>query len=153
MNSFIKIEDLLKKGEELVLLPVGVSMLPMLKHRKNQIIIESPKNPLMENDVVLFKRKNGQLVLHRIIRINNGEYIIRGDNCLDSEFGIQHNQIIGILKGFYKGPIYVDCDKNLIYKIYVILIRKIFYLRLLKKKIFSFNNYKEKKRNEQKERF
>lgn len=119
----LKIEEVLARDGELVKMPVGVSMWPMLKNRRDSIVIETLKRPVKNNDVVLFKRKNGQYVLHRVVRVREDSYVIRGDNCMRSEYGIARAQILGILRGFYKGDRYIDCETNRLYKIYVFLCR------------------------------
>ena len=35
------------------------------------------------------------------------------------ERGIKDEQVLGVLKGFYRGERYVDCEKNRLYHIYV----------------------------------
>lgn len=130
------IENLLSEYGQILEVPVGISMWPMLKNREDQILIKSVSFPLHVNDVVLFKRENGQYVLHRIIKIRHNDYVIRGDNCLDNEYGITDNQIIGVLQGFYKGDHYIDCYKSLAYKVYVLICRITFLPRVLVKRVF-----------------
>ena len=60
----------------------GVSMMPLLRQGRDAVRLVKPQRPLKKMDIVLFERPDGQLVLHRIIRIRNGEYYIRGDNCI-----------------------------------------------------------------------
>ena len=116
------IENLLNKDGKILIPPVGKSMWPMLKNRKDQVLVSVVTLPLKINDVVLFKRKDGKLVLHRIVKITAVGFIIRGDNCEQNEF-VEKTQILGILTGFYKKDRYIDCNKNLRYKIYVTVIR------------------------------
>ena len=47
-----------------------------------------------------------------------------GDNQWVLEWGINDEQVLGVLKGFYRGERYVDCEKNRLYHIYVALWRK-----------------------------
>ena len=93
-------------------------MRPMLTQRTEQLLIEKLNADPKVNDVVLFKRRNGKYVLHRIIRKYDGKYLIRGDNCYDREM-VCFDQIIGILKGFYRGSRYIDCRSNKTYLCYV----------------------------------
>ena len=75
----------------------GSSMWPLIRQNKDLcVIVKTPKN-LNKYDVVLYKRDD-QIILHRIIAIENGEYVIAGDNCYQKEYGIKKNNIIGILK-------------------------------------------------------
>ena len=111
--------------------PVGKSMYPMLRYCKDPIVIEKPKRPFKVNDVpVYMKGKDRHFVMHRIIGIKNGRYIIRGDNCIYSEYEITDDDIVGILTGFYRGDKFIDCEKNRLYKVYIVLNRVSYPLRL-----------------------
>ena len=96
----------------------GISMEPMLRQGRDQSLIRRVERELRKYDVVLFRRKNGQYVLHRIVGKRNGLFRIRGDNCMTEEL-VEQKQIIGILEGYYRGQTYVDCCKDLSYKAYV----------------------------------
>lgn len=116
--SSITIEEQLRQEGYVLTLSVGVSMRPMLTQRTEQLLIEVIKEPLNVNDVVLYKRANGQYVLHRIVRDCKAYYLIRGDNCYGNE-KVFPQQIIGILKGFYKGDKFTDCKASKTYRCYV----------------------------------
>lgn len=112
------IEELLSRHGALLDIPVGTSMLPMLKNRQTPIVIEPIKDLPRNNDVVLYKRSDGQYVLHRIVKITSEYYITRGDNCYGNE-QVSFSQMIGILKGYYKGERYIDCRRSNGYRMYV----------------------------------
>ncbi len=109
----------------------GRSMYPMLRYETDKVLIEQVKRPLRKYDIVLYPDERGKFVLHRIIKINNGKYIIRGDNNLFYEYGITDSKIIGVLKGFYRGKKYIDCETNKGYKLYVFVITHTFAFRYL----------------------
>ena len=96
----------------------GTSMWPMLADGKNRIIITRPENEPELYDVALFRRESGVLVLHRIVKINSDHYIFCGDNQNFFE-KVKKEQVIGILKGYYKGKKYTDCEKSRSYRLYV----------------------------------
>ena len=112
----------------------GVSMYPMLRHRKDMVVIETVKRELKSNDVPLYRSPSGKLVLHRILKVKNNEYIIRGDNLLMKEH-VKPERIIGVLKEFYRNGKHVDCATSRGYKLYIFYIRHSYYLRYLWKKI------------------
>ena len=112
-------KTVLEQDGILAQLPLGTSMLPMLKQKRDTVIIEKIKRKPKVNDVVLYQRKNKDYVLHRIIKIKNDSYVIRGDNCFYNEYDITEKDILGILSGFYKDEKYIDCSKNIFYKFYV----------------------------------
>ena len=122
------IEEQLQQEGYVLTLSVGISMRPMLTQRTEQLLIEKLTSEPKTNDVVLFRRRSGQYVLHRVIRKTDMHYLIRGDNCYGTE-KVQAERIIGILKGFYRGDKYIDCDTNKGYKAYVVLIRLSYWFR------------------------
>ena len=122
--SYSTIKNELDQNGWVLTKPVGNSMYPMLRYCKDPIIVQKPTRPFKVNDVPVYVRKSDKsLVMHRIIAIKNGNYIIRGDNCLYKEYGITDNDIIGILAGFYRGDKFFDCEKNRLYKVYIVLNR------------------------------
>lgn len=76
----------------------GVSMRPLLKGRVDTVRIAPITAPLKKYDVVLFRRE-GQLVLHRIVAIQGEQYAIRGDNCIGCDL-VSQGQILGIMTHF-----------------------------------------------------
>ena len=105
----------------------GISMLPMLKEGRDISILapitEEPKN----SDVVLFLRphKDDELVLHRVIKRRGDVLIIRGDNTYHDEF-VKRENVLAVLKGFFRKGKYFDCETSKAYHIYSFL-RVFFY--------------------------
>lgn len=114
-----RIEDVLARGDAYVGTTVGVSMWPMLRDRRDTIVVEPVEHGtrLRRFDVPLYRR-GGAYVLHRIVRVHAGSYDILGDNCLNVERGVADAQIIGVLRGFYRGERAVDMD-GWRYRVYV----------------------------------
>ena len=78
------IEQVLLETGKYVGPTVGVSMLPMLKNRRDSIVVVKKTERLNPLDVALYKRGN-DYVLHRVLQPIDGGYIIRGDNCYTDE--------------------------------------------------------------------
>lgn len=116
MSGRVKIEDLIKEQGFSVSTTVGMSMYPMLRNRRDTIVIRSYKGRLKKFDVPLY-RSNGDYVLHRIIHVLPDAYIIRGDNCIRKEY-VTDDMIIGVLSEFYRGSKPVNM-KGFGYKAYV----------------------------------
>ena len=117
-NVGLTIEQALEREGEIPHMTVGVSMEPMLHTRKNIVIIKKVGEPLKKYDVVLYKRGDSY-VLHRLVKITaDGKYVFRGDNCMNDEHDITDENVLGVLKGYYKGERYIDCGKNAGYRIY-----------------------------------
>lgn len=95
------IETILQKEGVFVSTTSGVSMYPMLRDRRDTIIVTKPDGRLKRYDVALYKRGESY-VLHRVIKVLPDSYIIRGDNCLAKEYGITDGDVIGKLKSFYR---------------------------------------------------
>ena len=76
MNTF---EEVLTRDGKLVYKTKGVSMEPMLRQNRDLVTIEVPVSRLKKYDVALYKRGD-RYVLHRVIGVKEGFYLIRGDN-------------------------------------------------------------------------
>lgn len=104
----ISFEEELEKSGKLVYTTVGASMRPLIRQDRDISIIEKPKARLKKYDVALYKRPNGQYVLHRVVKVCDDGYVILGDNCLRKEYGIKEEQIIGILTSLVRKGKEVD---------------------------------------------
>ena len=116
MGEVLHIEDALNEKGVYVSTTSGVSMYPMLRNRRDTIIVKPPTAPLKKYDVPLYRRGD-DYVLHRIIGKDERGYIICGDNCINKEYGITENQIIGVLVGFYRDGNEVNME-GVGYKLY-----------------------------------
>ena len=110
-----KIEDILEKEGYYASTSVGNSMLPFLRDRTDTVVIQK-KTDYYKYDVVLYKHNN-KYVLHRIIRVLDDVYHIRGDNCYYDEY-IKKENIIGALVDCYRGEQKVNLN-SIFYKLYV----------------------------------
>ena len=62
-------------------------------------------------DVALYKRGENY-ILHRVIEVKEGGYVIRGDNCYSDEW-VPEGEILGVLTEFFRGGKRVSCtDKR-----------------------------------------
>ncbi|MEE0266154.1 MAG: S24/S26 family peptidase [Acutalibacteraceae bacterium] len=112
-------------------------MLPLLKQGRDLFIVKKKtQNRCKKYDVVLFKRADNKYVLHRIIKVNKDDYTIRGDNCVNKEYGVTDENILGVMTSFIrKGKEYTV--ENKLYKIYSVLWCKLYFLRKLYQKLSS----------------
>lgn len=108
----------LEEHGEIMIAPLGTSMLPLLRGDRCQVILEYPKESLTKYDVVLYRNKNGKLILHRVIEIFPSEYTICGDNTYSYETGITKDQILGVMTGFYRKNTYISVN-GAGYRLYV----------------------------------
>ena len=91
----------LATGQSVRFSPKGTSMLPMLRHGKDNVILSPVPTRLKKYDLPLYQRDNGQYVLHRVIQVGT-TYTCMGDNQFIPETGLRHDQMIGIVTGFYR---------------------------------------------------
>lgn len=129
-------EEYLRKYHTLTYKNVGVSMLPLLKHRRDSFTVREVKKGESCKlwDVVLYKRGTDQYVLHRIIKVYEDSYDILGDNCIGIESGIPKTDVLGVMTDFtHKGKQYKTDDIG--YRFYVWLWCRPYKLRIFFKKI------------------
>ena len=126
-----KLEQLIESMGAVTVHFNGSSMMPMLRDRRDLVVVEKICRPLQLHDVPVYRMPSGKIIMHRIIKIKNGEYIIRGDNLVQKEYGITDDMIIGALKGFYRDKKYIDCNKSVGYKWYVFIWTHTFALRYI----------------------
>jgi hypothetical protein len=122
------IEEQLNNGGSASFTVNGISMSPMLSDGIDTVHITKPDFPLKKYDIPFYRRKNGQFVLHRIIKVTPEGYICRGDHQIIKEHVITDNMIIGVLSEYtHKGrQKRVDGFK---YKLYVFIYVHTAYLR------------------------
>lgn len=97
----------------------GTSMLPLLKEGRDLVELEScSQERLKKGDVVLYKKNDGTLVLHRIIKTENGEFFtVLGDHQFENAERVNKNQIIAVACGFFIKGRYVN-EKTRWYRLY-----------------------------------
>lgn len=121
-------EEVLARDGRLVYIGVGTSMMPMLRPRRDLLIIERPQRPLRKYDVPLYKRDSGRYILHRILKVRKDGYALCGDNQWRREYGVTQEQIIGVLTAFVRdGKEIPVTDRR--YRLYVHLWCDLFWLR------------------------
>ena len=97
----------------------GTSMLPLLKEGETLVELEAiGLRQLKKGDVVLYKKNEGTLVLHRIIKAEGEDaFITLGDHQFKNAEKVSKEQIIAVAKGFFMNGCYVD-DNTRWYKLY-----------------------------------
>ena len=88
---------LVEEGKEVSLLITGNSMVPFLVHERDYIYFKKPDRPLRRGDMVFYRRKNGQYVMHRICRVTAEGFDIVGDGQSVIERGVRREQIFGLI--------------------------------------------------------
>lgn len=112
----IDIKTLLEQDGRYVGTTMGVSMLPMIKSGRDVVVIEKKAQRLKPYDVALYMRNDKEYILHRVLKVVEKGYIIRGDNCYYDE-KVKEEDVIGVLTQYFKKekPIMTDDKKYLRY--------------------------------------
>ncbi|MBR4711033.1 MAG: S24/S26 family peptidase [Clostridia bacterium] len=115
---FVTFEEMLQQDGYIVYTNVGVSMLPLLRERRDIIEIRpKPETRCRKYDVVLYKRGK-RYILHRVLKVREHDYVIVGDNCIWREYGITDSQILGVMTRVIRGGRTVT-PQNRLYRLYV----------------------------------
>ncbi|MBO4332499.1 MAG: S24/S26 family peptidase [Paludibacteraceae bacterium] len=124
-----RFEDVIEKHGVLIYGNVGDSMMPLVKQGRDRlVIVRKPAGRLKKYDVPLYRRDNGQYVLHRIVRVTDDAYVMLGDNRWALEYGITDRQIIGVLSAVIRKGRTVPVS-SLQYRCYVFLWCRFLWLR------------------------
>jgi len=93
------------------------------------------RQPLEAGDVVLFRDAQDKYVLHRIIDLKDGCYLVRGDNTYTPDL-VPRVRIIGIMTGLWRAEKKVPLD-SANYALYKRLcLKHPFLFRILKSKFW-----------------
>ena len=96
------IQEQLNAGKSVRFSPRGISMLPMLRQGMDSVVLSPLPGKLKKYDLPLYRRENGQFVLHRIVKAGE-TYTCVGDNQFVLESGLRQEQMIAVVTAFYRG--------------------------------------------------
>ena len=97
------IKEVVESGGEFRLFPRGTSMLPLIRQGRDSVALVAV-DTIRQGDVLLYRRKDGQYVLHRLVRKDrNNALTFCGDNHFLKEPGITRNQILASVTAVYRG--------------------------------------------------
>lgn len=100
MTERLNLEELLRRDGVLVYKTRGVSMRPLFRENRDLVTIRPYRGGgLQKYDVPLYRRSDGRFLLHRVIGVQNGAYVIRGDNTFEKEF-VPESRVVGVLTEF-----------------------------------------------------
>lgn len=87
------IEEATESGGVFTLYPKGASMKPLIRQGSDAVEL-CAIDRVAVGDIVLFRRENGEFVLHRIVDEKPEGYVFCGDNQCVLEGGIKREQMI-----------------------------------------------------------
>lgn len=88
--------EILETTGHLVYTCRGVSMLPLLRQKRDVVMIEKKITRCKRLDTALFVRPDGKYILHRVLKVRPDGYWIVGDNCISGE-DVSEEQVIGVM--------------------------------------------------------
>ena len=118
IKQYIQFETVLQDCGVLYFTTVGDSMAPLLKTRRNTVVLRTPKKEVKRGDVILFHRPEGAYVLHRVIRITDEGYETRGDNRRHSDLFVPKDCLLAVMDGYYKKKKFIS-PTRFSYRLYV----------------------------------
>lgn len=74
-----EIEDIVKSGHEVSLNVTGESMAPFLRHARDKVMLAPFTSPAQIGDILLYKRKSGEYILHRVVKCDGKKLWLAGD--------------------------------------------------------------------------
>ena len=77
----------------------GISMQPLFRTQRDMVILTPPNRPLKRYDIVLYRGAGGEYILHRIIKVREDVFIIRGDNTYSREY-VPKDRVIALLTAY-----------------------------------------------------
>ncbi len=138
-NNFKSQADYFKNGDLIKGKTIGSSMLPLFRDSMDIVTVKKIVDKPRVNDVLLYSNTDSNgLVLHRLVKIADDGFVIRGDNCFANETNVKYEDIIGVMSGFERNGKYFDCKRSFAYKLYVIYIRFSYPIRKLIAKVKRF---------------
>ena len=97
-----KIEEMIAHDGMYVCTTSGISMKPMLRDRRDTVVITPVSGRLKKYDVALYRYK-GKYLLHRVVKVLPDSYVFCGDNCITCETGVTDADVIGVLSEVWRG--------------------------------------------------
>ena len=110
MEQIYEIEPLLKAGACIQIHPQGYSMYPFIDPRRDEVVLAGIEDgsALRRGDVVLYRRENGMLVLHRIYKIGQDGLYLLVDHQTAIEGPVRREQVKGKMTGMVRDGRYMD---------------------------------------------
>ena len=87
----------------------------------NDLVLVKLTDKVKEKDIITYKKENGKVITHRVIKIDKDQLITKGDANLKEDNPINRNQIIGKVI-FHINPSIIFYSISILLFIYILLI-------------------------------
>lgn len=104
------IQEVLERDGVWISTTAGTSMWPMLRDRRDTIVVRPVEGRLRPYDIALYRRDDAY-ILHRVIKVTADGYRIIGDNCMVYE-EVPECDILGRLDEFWRGERHCNPRSN-----------------------------------------
>ena len=103
--------EILAAGAAFPLVVTGSSMIPFLKENRDTVVLQKTDR-LKKGQIVFFRRKSGEFILHRIRKIYpNGRLLINGDAQAWCEV-IQREQVLAVVQSIKRSNRCINPDST-----------------------------------------
>ena len=97
------LRELVESGHEVSVRVSGRSMYPFLRSERDTVFFKAPERELRVGDIAFFQRRNGQYILHRIVRIDDTGLYFLGDSQQQIEGPIAPEQVFAVVTHIDRG--------------------------------------------------
>ena len=101
------IEEELAKHGSYASCATGESMRPLLRNKRDVVIIEPIVEAPKKYDVILYRGADGSYILHRVVKKRLDCLVTRGDNTYVNEF-VPNSALVGRMTAFNRDGIHTD---------------------------------------------
>ena len=95
------VEETLARQGSCICFPRGISMWPILRNGIDSVLLV-PVTQVKKHDAVLFRRENGQGVLHRVRTVGKDGYGMCGDGQWQVEYPVPREKVVAVVAGYYR---------------------------------------------------
>ena len=134
--------EIAASGNPVSVIVSGSSMAPFLASNRDYVFLEAPARPLKKGDIVLFRRENGNYILHRIKKITPDSCYLLGDRQTELEGPVPISSVCCLVTSAKRKGKTIT-NKNFSWKFYEKVWINLIFLRPA---IFAFLRFFRKKR-------
>lgn len=109
-------QEILDEKGYLIISPAGRSMWPLIREKKDAMKLVPP-GAIKKRDIILYQRKNGDYLVHRVIQLSRGSFVLCGDNQWKLEKDITSKMVLAVMEGYFRKERYRSVN-HMGYRIY-----------------------------------
>lgn len=106
------VNEMIQSGRKAVIPVTGNSMRPFIAGNRDKVILDKAKR-LKKGDVILFRNRHGDYILHRIYSVGNNRYKTIGDYCIKGDGLVKSDDIIGVAIAIIRKGKRISCSSPL----------------------------------------